>query len=86
MNFICKSFIIIGVINKAKRCRASNNKRANYPDIENELNDELVKLRENGVNINGDLIIAHAHAIAKRKSITTFRGSRGWMNRFLERK
>lgn len=74
------------MVRKATKCRATSSKKEKYPEIEIELNKELLKMREDGVNINGDLIIAHARAITIQKNVLGFRGSRGWMYNFLRRK
>ena len=63
----------------------SSSKKAAFTEMEKELNEELMQMRASGVNINSDLIIAHARAIADRKKIFHFRGSSGWLSKFLER-
>jgi hypothetical protein len=74
------------VVNKNTRCRTYSSKKSNFHVIEAELNQELNKMRDNGININGELIIAHARSIAVRNQITNFNGSRGWLYNFLNRK
>jgi hypothetical protein len=74
------------VVNKNTRCRTYSSKKSNFHVIEAELNQELNKMRDNGININGELIIAHARSIAERNQILNFNGSRGLLYNFLNRK
>ena len=60
------------VVNKNTRYRKYNSKKANFHVIEVELNQELINMRDNGININGELIIAHARSIAVRNQIKNF--------------
>ena len=60
------------VVNKNTRCRKYNSKKANFHVIDVELNQELINMRDHGININGELIIAHARSIAVRNQITYF--------------
>ena len=43
--------------------------KGEHPDLEAELNRELQDIREDGVMINGNTIIAHALAIARKLNI-----------------
>ena len=72
--------------NKTCKARVNYKTRPEFAEIEDELDKEILKMREDGVNINGDLIMAHALIIAKNKNILNFRASRGWLWRMLESK
>ena len=43
-------------------------------------------MREDGAMINGHTLIAHALAIARKRNIHSFNGSREWLLGFLKRR
>jgi hypothetical protein len=51
--------------------------------MENELNQEIIGLRNRGANVSGDYIIARARVVALNYGYN-FKGSNGWLYNFLK--
>jgi hypothetical protein len=72
--------------NNRKKCRIGSTRKGEHPDFEAKLNRELQHMREDGAMINGHTLIAHALAIARKRNIHSFNGSREWLLGFLKRR
>ena len=70
--------------NKRDRSRVTRSSDAFYPDLEAELNYKIVTMRRRGVNISGELILAHARRIAISLNLNGFIGTQGWLHNFLK--
>ena len=66
------------------RYRLPSTREGKHPELERELNEEIVRLRTGGVCVSGQTVINQARLIALRM-MTPFSGSKMWLYRFLAR-
>ena len=66
-------------MHKRSKYRITSSKKPEYPELEVKLHIEITKMCQDGVIVTGNIIIAHAFAIARNLHITSFSGSRGWL-------
>jgi hypothetical protein len=67
---------------KVTRSRLIETRRSFFPLMENALNDEIIELRNRGVNVSGELITIRAKVLASQFGYE-FKGSNGWLSNFL---
>ena len=77
--------MIYVLMHKRSKYRIASSKKPEHPELEVKLHEEITIMRQDGVIVTGNIIIAHAFAIARNLQITSFSGSRGWLHGFLKR-
>jgi hypothetical protein len=64
-------------MHKRSKYRITSSEKPEYPELEVISHEEIIKMRNDGVIVTGNIIIEHAFAIARNLQLTSFSGSRG---------